>query len=90
MFRLKTDALSRYAFASRKAEEHLQKAIELLNEIGANGYLGQTYLNLGLLYKSTKSTDQARQSILEAINLFRECEADVWLKQGNEALDFFG
>ena len=31
--------------------------------------------------------DQARQNILEAINLFQECKAGGWLKQANEALN---
>jgi tetratricopeptide (TPR) repeat protein len=74
-------------FATKKAEQHFNKAIELCKEIGAKGYLGQVYLSQGLLYKGSKRTDEARQSILEAINLFRECEADGWLKQANEALN---
>ena len=77
-------------FAGKKAEEHFNKAIELFKEIGAKGYLGLVYLSLGLLYKATKRTDQARQCILEAINLFQECEAEVYLKQANEALDSLG
>ena len=74
-------------FATKKAEEHFNKAIELFKEIGAKGYLGQVYLSLGLLYKASKRTDQARQCILEAIDIFQECEAGGWLKQANEALD---
>ena len=74
-------------FATKKAEEHFKKAIELFKEIGAKGYLGQVYLSQGLLYKASRRTDQARHSILEAVKLFQECEAEVWLKQANEALD---
>ncbi|MBW2608050.1 MAG: AAA family ATPase [Deltaproteobacteria bacterium] len=74
-------------FATKKAEEHFNKAIELLQEIGAKSSLGQVHLSLGLLYKASKRTDQARQCILEAINIFQECEAEVYLKQANEALD---
>jgi tetratricopeptide (TPR) repeat protein len=74
-------------FATKKAEKHFNKAIELLKEIGAKGYLGQVYLSLGLLYKASKRTDPARQSILEAINIFQECEAEGYLKQAKEALD---
>jgi tetratricopeptide (TPR) repeat protein len=73
--------------AAKKAEEHFNKAIELFKEIGAKGNLGVVYLSLGLLYKASKRTDPARQSILEAINIFQECEAEVYLKQANEALD---
>jgi tetratricopeptide (TPR) repeat protein len=74
-------------FATKKAEEHFNKAIELLKGIGANGFLGHTYLSLGLLYKSSKRTDQAKQCILEAINVFQECAAETNLKQANETLD---
>jgi tetratricopeptide (TPR) repeat protein len=74
-------------FATKKAEEHFNKAIELLKEIGAEGLLGPVYMSLGLLFKATKRTDQARQLILEAIDIFQESEAEGWLKQANEALD---
>jgi class 3 adenylate cyclase/tetratricopeptide (TPR) repeat protein len=74
-------------FATKKAEEHFNKAIELFKKIGMKGYLGVVYLSLGLLYKASKRTDQARQCILEAINLFQECEAETYFKQANEALD---
>jgi len=74
-------------FATKKADEHFNKAIELLKEIGANGFLGYPYLSLGLLYKSNKRTDQAKQCILEAINIFQECGAEANLKQANEVLD---
>ena len=75
-------------FAAKKAEEHFNKATEIFKETGAKGYLGPLYLSLGLLYKATKRTDEARQCILEAINIFQECEAEAYLKQANEALDF--
>ena len=74
-------------FATKKAEEHFNKAIELFKEIGMRGFLGVAYLSLGLLYKATKRTDKARQCILEAINIFQECEAEAYLKQANEAFD---
>jgi tetratricopeptide (TPR) repeat protein len=74
-------------FASKKAEKHFNKAIELFKEIGMKGYLGVAHLSLGLLYKASKRTDQARQCLLEAINLFQDCEAETYLKQANEALD---
>jgi tetratricopeptide (TPR) repeat protein len=76
-----------FPFAGKKAEEHLNKAIELLQEIGAKGFLGRVYLSLGLLYKASKRSEQAKECILEAINIFQEGGAEVWLKQANEALD---
>jgi class 3 adenylate cyclase/tetratricopeptide (TPR) repeat protein len=74
-------------FATKNAEQHFKKAIKIFKELGTKGQLGMVYLSLGLLHKATKKTDQARQCILEAIDLFKECEADGWLKQANEALD---
>jgi tetratricopeptide (TPR) repeat protein len=74
-------------FATRKAEEHFKKAIELFNEIGMKGFFGQVNLSLGFLYKATKRTDQAKKCLLEATEIFRESEADGWLKKANEALD---
>jgi len=74
-------------FAAKKAEEYFNKATEIFKETGAKGYLGQVYLSQGLLYKGSKRTDQARQCILDAIDIFQECEAGGWLKQANEALN---
>ncbi|GAI10282.1 unnamed protein product [marine sediment metagenome] len=47
-------------FASKKAEAHFKKAIEVAKEIGAKGVLGQAYLDLGLLHRAKGRTDQAR------------------------------
>jgi class 3 adenylate cyclase/tetratricopeptide (TPR) repeat protein len=73
-------------FAAKKAEEHFNKAIELTKEIGGKGFLGPIYLGLAKLYKATKRTEQATQSLLEAIKTFEECEAETYLKQANELL----
>jgi len=74
-------------FASKKAEEHFNKAIEVIKEVEAKSLLGPVYLDLGLFYKDRKKTGQARECILEAVNIFQECEAEVWLKHANAALD---
>jgi tetratricopeptide (TPR) repeat protein len=73
-------------FAGKKAEEHFNKAIEVAKEIGAKAVLGTSYLDLGSLYKARKRTDQARECILEAIDILQECEAETYLKQAKEAL----
>ena len=77
-------------FAGKKAEEHFNEAIEVSKEIGAKGLLGTSYLDLGLLYKSRKRTDQARQCISKAIQIFEECDAEVYLAQANETLASLG
>ncbi len=73
-------------FASKKAENHLTAAIEVAEDIGAKGILGQVYLDLGLLYKAKKRKEQARKCFSEAIQVFEQCEAEVYLKQAKEAL----
>jgi class 3 adenylate cyclase/tetratricopeptide (TPR) repeat protein len=77
-------------FAAKKAENHFQKAIKLAQEIGAKGLLGQVTLELGLLHKIKGRTDEARKCISEAVQLFEECEADVFLKQAKEVLAALG
>ena len=77
-------------FAAKKAENHFRKAIKLAQEIGAKGLLGQVTLELGLLHKIKGRTDEARKCISDAVRLFEECEADVFLKQAREALAALG
>ncbi len=72
--------------ASKKAEAHYQKAIELAEEIGANGYRGISYLGLGQFYQAKKKTDQARQYIGRAIEILEECQAEQYLQQAKQAL----
>jgi len=73
-------------FADKKAELHFNKAIDTAKEIGAKGFLGLAYLDLGLLHKAKKRKDQAKECISEAVQLFEQCEADVYLKQARELL----
>ncbi len=76
-----------------KLDYHFSQRVHLLNflnnnlqEIGAKGFLAQATLELGLLHKIKKRTDEARKCISDAVRLFEECEADVFLKQAREAL----
>jgi class 3 adenylate cyclase/tetratricopeptide (TPR) repeat protein len=78
--------LKNVPFAAKKAENHFQKAIKLAQEIGAKGILGQVTLELGLLHKIKGRTDEARKCISDAVRLFEECEADIFLKQAKEEL----
>lgn len=73
-------------FADKKAQLHFNKAIETAKEIGAKGFLGLANLDLGLLHKAKKRKDQAKKCISEAVQLFEQCEAEVYLKQAKEAL----
>jgi class 3 adenylate cyclase/tetratricopeptide (TPR) repeat protein len=73
-------------FASKKAEEHFNRAIEVAKEIGAKGMMGMAYLDLGLLYRMKGKTEQAKEYISEAIQIFEQTEAEGFLKQAKEAL----
>jgi len=77
-------------FAAKKAENHFNKAIEVAKEIGAKGIIGQACLDLGLLHKAKKRSVQAKESIAEAIQIFEECEAGVYLKQAKDVLESLG
>jgi hypothetical protein len=74
-------------FAARKAENHLNKAIEVAGEIGAKGILGQALLDLGRLHKAKKRKNSARECMDKAIEHFKLCEAETFLEQANEALE---
>ena len=74
-------------FAAKNAEEHFNKAIQAIKEIGAKGFLGPVYLDMGLFYRARKKTGQARECILKAIQVFEECEAEVYLAQAKNALE---
>ncbi len=77
-------------FAAQKAETHYNKAIELTKNIGAKGILGMAYFDLGILHKATKKPEKARESILKAIKIMQQCEAEPFLKQAKEALQSIG
>jgi len=77
-------------FVSKKAEYHFKKAIEVAKHIGAKGYLGQAYLGLGFLWKTKGRIEQARECFSEAVRVFELCEAEVYLKQAQEALSSLG
>jgi tetratricopeptide (TPR) repeat protein len=78
------------SIASKKAEEYLNEAITMANEIGAKGLLGLAYLELGALYKAKGRTVQARKYTSEAINTFQQCQAEIYLKQAKETLASWG
>jgi class 3 adenylate cyclase/tetratricopeptide (TPR) repeat protein len=73
-------------FASKKAEEHYNRAIEVAKEIGAKRTMGEAYLDLSLLYRMKGKTEQAKKYISEAIQIFEQTGAEGFLKQAKEAL----
>ena len=75
-----------YPFAHKKAEQKLNIAIKTAGEIGAKSTLGQAYLELGRLREAKGRKEEARECLINAIGAFEKCEADVFLKQAQEAL----
>jgi tetratricopeptide (TPR) repeat protein len=73
-------------FASKRAEEHFNRAIEVAKEIGAKGTMGMAYHDFGLLHRTKGKTEQARECISEAIQIFKQTDAEKFLKQAREAL----
>jgi tetratricopeptide (TPR) repeat protein len=73
-------------FAGKKAEEHFNRAIESAKEIGAKSTMGMAYLDLGLLHRMKGKAEQAKKCLSEAIHIFEQSEAEVFLKQAKEAL----
>jgi class 3 adenylate cyclase/tetratricopeptide (TPR) repeat protein len=72
--------------AAKKANYHFKRSIEVANEVGAKSWIAMSYHDLGLLHKAKKRTDQAKECISKAIEIFEQCEADVFLLQAKEAL----
>jgi class 3 adenylate cyclase/tetratricopeptide (TPR) repeat protein len=76
--------------AEKKAEEHLNKAIEVGKEIGAKGIMGQAYLDLGLLHSAKGEKGKARECVSAAIELFEQCGLERYLRQAKETLESLG
>jgi class 3 adenylate cyclase/tetratricopeptide (TPR) repeat protein len=74
-------------FAARKAEAHLQKAIQVSSETGAKWFLGQPCLQLGLLYKLKGRKAKAIECVSTALRMFEQCEAEASAKKAREVLD---
>jgi class 3 adenylate cyclase/tetratricopeptide (TPR) repeat protein len=73
-------------FASKKAERYFKNAIKNAKRSGVKGFQGLAYLRLGHLYKAKKRNDLAKKCLSDAIKIFEECKAKVYLEQANEAL----
>jgi tetratricopeptide (TPR) repeat protein len=70
--------------AGRKAEKHFLTAVELAQETGARGFLGQPYLQLGVLYKARGESEKAKEYFLKALATFRVCDMRVYAQRTEE------
>jgi hypothetical protein len=50
------------------------------------GFLGLAYLDLGLLHNLKGKTDEARECISKALEVFEQCDSEYSRKQASEAL----
>jgi len=64
--------------------------MNIAKEIGAKGVLARAYFDMGRLRQMEGRINEARKYITDAIQLFDECEADVYLEQAKEALAALG
>jgi tetratricopeptide (TPR) repeat protein len=73
-------------FARQNAETRYKKAIASAQKVGAKGMEGQAHLGLGILYSSTGNKEKARDCFSSAIQLFKGCRAEKFLKKAQESL----
>ena len=76
--------------ASKKAEGYFKRAAEAAVEIGAKSILAQAYFNLGRLFMARNKKREARRYLDDAVTLFEQCEAEIFLKQAKDALETLG
>jgi len=72
--------------AGRKAEVHLQQGATLARECGSRGFLGQPYLQLGVLWKARGKRDQAQAYLQEALRIFQDCGMVAYAQRAQELL----
>jgi tetratricopeptide (TPR) repeat protein len=77
-------------FASRKAVEHFNKAIEVSRSISVKSVLSLAYLDLGVFHKWNKKSEQAKQCLKAAVENLEESAPGPWLEQAREALASLG
>ncbi len=73
-------------FVGKKAKRHLTKGIQLARQTGAKGFLGQPCLQMSLLLKLKGQRAKAKECLLEAIEVFEECDFEVHLHRAKELL----
>jgi hypothetical protein len=77
-------------FAYRKAEEHLNNALNEARSFGFKGIQGQVCLDLGRLHKAKKRKDKAREYLFNALECFELSQSETWLQQTREELNSLG
>ncbi len=79
--------LSNAPRATTRAIAYLNHAAEIFKECGAKPFEGISYLELGHFYKQKGKKNTAKENLFKAIQLFRECEAQAYIKQTESLLN---
>ena len=69
-----------------EAEDWIQKAIEADSRNGARFSLAHDFAQYGELCKRKGDLAMAKDKLSKAIEIFKECGADGWVKKTEEAL----
>lgn len=69
-----------------EAEDWIKKAIEANKRNGTMFYLGTAYTLYAELLQRKGDLSEARENLKKAIEIYKECGADGWLKWAEEAL----
>jgi hypothetical protein len=77
-------------FASKRAEGHFTKAIEVAKQTRPKDILDRTHLDFDLLHNAKLKKDQARERVSETVRLFEQCGAKTYMKQTEKALESLG
>jgi class 3 adenylate cyclase/tetratricopeptide (TPR) repeat protein/energy-coupling factor transporter ATP-binding protein EcfA2 len=73
-------------FAKTKAESHFKKTILLADEIGAKNFKGLALFDLGQLYRHKKRKEEAREFLMQAIEVFELCGIETYKRQAETVL----
>jgi tetratricopeptide (TPR) repeat protein len=68
------------------AEAHYQQALALAEELGMRPLQAHCHRGLGTLYATTHQREQARLTLITAIDLYRAMDMTFWLLQAKAAL----
>jgi hypothetical protein len=69
-----------------QAQSWAEKAIELDRQNGTRLLLGRDYLLSARIWNRTGNPSKAREDLVQAIEIFRQCGADGYLKRGSGEL----
>jgi tetratricopeptide (TPR) repeat protein len=69
-----------------QAETHYQQALTLANELGMRPLQAHCHRGLGTLYSQTGQSEQARDELSTAIEMYRAMEMTFWLPETETAL----